>query len=649
AINVSMAALTASTTASQQTSDLPLRNYPCAPEPVGDSTPDVPPAAMSQSTSVLPTHLPETPCSMAAEYGEGVKDTAPPAAVIAENIFRVYSGESRSRSEASSHRRGRVRGPVRSSTPTPTRSPSAGRSRPRQRGELSPAAQTLNEKVQRFLRSMNTPSPTEELMKENRSLHQRVAALQRTELDLLNDNQDLAPRLASTQKRQETRRRQWKEELLNREKVFEARIKDLELRLARQEAELMRVALERTRETTALSDNAITSWFATKASAWRGWAEDFAHQDPNRVRSGLHPLQLRELCEGVKPSVRLTDKGELPEGLLTPTGNDGVHTAQVLLQGMLANFISSEVFKSPFWVFNAISVSTLELESPSVPRLNSPIGFRMDLAMWNSDVALPWRRQRKAWRSSLMKAFCDGGMSTPVYSILLTEDARALAEARLRYAGRLKDNFLRSPARFLLQDQDAAGIEKLERRLLQEIDAALRFSCQLWCRRDPIFVKGLDELADMTFNAASDNMELCQAQAPLYAQHAGSTANARDAPPGYHDGHSVVMVVQPSIGVKQSVGNGKGAKDSIKAWVKASVLVAPPKPVQQAPAAAQKAASPPKTVSMKAILPPPAPPKNPKEQALILLPTLTFKGPQPLLLKQPAGLSMTLLEQAKVL
>jgi hypothetical protein len=251
-------------------------------------------------------------------------------------------------------------------------------------------AQTVDEKVQRFLRSMSPPSPTEELKKENRSLHQRVAALQRTERDLLNDNQDLARRLASTQKRQETRRRQWKEELLNREKVFEARIKDLESRLARQEEELVRVALERTRETTGLSDHAIASWFATKASAWRGWAEDFAHQDPDRVRSGLHPLQLRELCEGVKPFVRLTDKGELPEGLLkTPAGNDGAQTAQVLLQGMLAHFMSSEVFKSPFWVFDAISAGTLELESPSVPRLDSPIGFRMDLAMWNFDVSPP--------------------------------------------------------------------------------------------------------------------------------------------------------------------------------------------------------------------------------------------------------------------
>ncbi|KAK3307785.1 uncharacterized protein B0T15DRAFT_549614 [Chaetomium strumarium] len=474
----------------------------------------------------------------------GIKDTAPSAAVIADNIIRVYGSESRSRSEASSHGRKRVRGPVRSSTPTPTRSPSAGRSRPRQHREPSPAAQTVDEKVQRFLRSMSPPSPTEELKKENRSLHQRVAALQLTERDLLNDNQDLARRLASTQKRQETRRRQWKEELLNREKVFEARIKDLESRLARQEEELVRVTLGRTRETAGLSDHAIASWFATKASAWHGWAEDFAHQDPDRVRSGLHPLQL-----------------QLPEGLLSPAGNDGAQTAQVLLQGI-----------------------TLELESPGVSRIDSPIGFRMDLAMWDLDVSppgdvrsprpavmanggrhgphamrslprlvtsmesagssplgqnLPTRRATEglhrmflnapggaenvnAWRSSVLKAFCEGGMSTSVDSILLTEDAaRPLSRGQAPVRG-LKDAFLRSPARFLLRDQDAAGIEKLERRLVQEMDSALRFSCQLWCRREPISVRGLDELVDTAFSAASDSMELCQAQQapppPRYAQ-----------------------------------------------------------------------------------------------------------------------------------
>jgi hypothetical protein len=234
---------------------------------------------------------------------------------------------------------------------------------------------------------MSPPNAADELVNENRSLNQRIAALQRTERDLLNDNQELARRLSSNQKRHDTRRKHWKEELVNREKVFEARIRDLESRLARQEEELVRIAIDRSRE-MGLNDTAITSWFATKANTWRQWADDFAHRDPDRVQSGLHPLQLRELFEGVKHFVRLTDKGALPEEVLSPLHNR-TGSARALLQGMLANFIVAEVFESPFWVLDVVSGNALEPESPSVPRLNSisPVGFRMDLATWNFDIA----------------------------------------------------------------------------------------------------------------------------------------------------------------------------------------------------------------------------------------------------------------------
>jgi hypothetical protein len=281
-----------------------------------------------------------------------------------------------------------------------------------------------------------------------------------------------------------------------------------------------------------------------------------------------------------------------------------------------------------------------------------------------------------------MKTFCEGGMSTEVNSILLTEDARLLAEARLIYAATLKDRFLRSPARFLLQDQDAAGIEKLERRLVQEIDAALRFSCQLWCRRDTPQIKGLRELSEMVFNSSNGNMELCRAQAPLYAEPVRNVGT-EEGPPGYHDGHSVIMVVQPSVGVSSSAGTKKDAKGSSKIWAKASVFVASPKPAAASPkpmvpspkpgAASPKPAalslnlkavtestkpaqeliatqdaSPPDTTSIKAmagaasppLLSPPAPPVPPKDSqdsALILLPNIAFKDliPRPLRKQSP--------------
>ena len=175
-----------------------------------------------------------------------------------------------------------------------------------------------------------------------------------------------------------------------------------------------------------------------------------------------------------------------------------------------------------------------------------------------------------------MKALCEGGMSAEVDNILLTDDGRLLAEARVRHAGRLKDVFLRSPARFLLQNQDAAGIEKLERRLVREIDAALRFSCQMWCRRDTPCVRGLRDLAETSFSFPNDEMELYHTHPPLSSPPATRTTNAGDASPRYHDGTSVIVVVQPSIVVGTVRGNGKSTNRVLS---KASVLVTAPNSV----------------------------------------------------------------------
>ncbi len=742
-LNPSMAALTGSSTTTQS-SDLPLRNYTCSPEPVADSEPDAPLLPASHPISGLPVGPPETPSSVAAEYGDGDRDITPSAAVLTENVFQAYS-RSRSRSGASSKGQQGGRGSARSSTPTPNKLPAESRSRSLQRRDLSPGTRALNDKIDRFLRSMTPIDLGDDLAKENRSLHQRVAALQRTERDLLNDNQELARRLASVQKRHDTRRHQWKEELLNRERVFEARIKDLESRLARQEEEFVRIALDRPKE-TALGDSAISSWLAAKANIWREWAGDFAHRDPSRVQSGLHPLQRTELCEGVKHFVRLSETGQLPGELLTSPANDEAWTARVLLHGMLANFIISQTLASPFWVFDVIAPNSLELESPIMPRLNSvsPVGFRMDLAMCNFSIAPPRdvrsprlipvaqerlaesRDMRKlprlvtsipppnlsagpaaglldhnlpsrqameelsrvlsnsmscvhkpssndpsaalvahtttpiaqgdnnnanAWRTSLMKAFCEGGMSAEVDNILLTDDGRLLAEARVRHAGRLKDAFLRSPARFLLQDQDATGIEKLERRLVREIDAALRFSCQMWCRRDTPCVRGLRDILETSFSSSNDEMELYQTHPPLSSPPSIRIAVSGDAPPGYHDGNSIIMVVQPSIGVGTSRGNGKGTRGGTRVWGKASVLVTAPNSVPE-PEAAPPHIAPTAAVLAKAVVATPkstvhpqVPRKDhndPHQSALTLLPNIAFTAAPPLFLKKSPMLSMSL-------
>ncbi|KAK4121187.1 hypothetical protein N657DRAFT_623362 [Parathielavia appendiculata] len=693
AINASTAALTGSTITSQQSSDLPLRNYPCPSEAADEPDPsDLLPAA-SHSASPHRAPPPETPSSIAAEYGDSNRDAAPSAAAITNSVFQSYS-RFRSRSGPSNASHGVVLGTARSNSPAPGRSHSESRSQSFQRRELSPASEDIPE-VQRFLRSMSPPNPMDELAKENRSLQQRIAALQRTERDLLNDNQELARRLASNQKRHDTRRQRWKEELVNREKLFEARVKTLESRLARQEEELIRITLDRSRD-TVLNDSIISSWFASKAKTWRVWVDDFAHRDPDRLQSGLHPLQLRELCDGVRHFVRLNDKGDLPSELLASSGSDGTRMVRLLLQGMLANFIISETLSSPFWVFDAVSGNSLEAESPSVPRFNSvsPVGFRMDLAMWNFSVGPPGdvrsprpmvlpheslaepQDMRKLPR--LVTAIQPPSLSTGSAAGLLDQDIptrqameslyRLLSktEVRLRYAGRLKDKFLRGPARFLLRDQDSAGIEKLERRLLQEIDATLRFSCQLWCRHDTPQVRGLHDLIETAFNNSRDDIELCQAQAPLHVQSPRGP-NADDAPPGYHDGHSVIMVVQPSVGISTSTSTVQGAKVNYKVnpkvWTKASVLVATPKlPVREPPALQQngspgattlKATA--NTASVKAMLespspvsppssapPPPVPPKDAKESALILLPNIAFKNLSARAPKQLPSLAISL-------
>ncbi|KAK4221518.1 hypothetical protein QBC38DRAFT_125818 [Podospora fimiseda] len=86
-----------------------------------------------------------------------------------------------------------------------------------------------------------SPTPSSEILAENRSLHQRIAAMQRTELDLLNENRKLSRKLTAAQQHYEVRRDQWKEEWLNREKAYKDRIKALEARVVEQERELQDV------------------------------------------------------------------------------------------------------------------------------------------------------------------------------------------------------------------------------------------------------------------------------------------------------------------------------------------------------------------------------------------------------------------------
>ncbi|KAH6641904.1 hypothetical protein F5144DRAFT_150467 [Chaetomium tenue] len=689
----------------RQGPDLRLGNHLASPN-FEHSSP-----AATQPTTGVPASLPETLSPVASKPHDATKNTITSPVSIPGDVGKPHT-RARSRTETPIKSNDGPGSAARSNTPTAWRSPSESRLALRQRRDPSPTIQVPDEKVKMYLYRMAPPGPTGELAKENRSLHQRIAALQRTETDLLNENQNLAHKLASTQKRYDSRQKRWKQGLIKMEDGFRARIKDLEHRLSQQEAELSQVILGQAGGTT-LDDPDIISWFVEKESTWQEWAHDFAHPDPDRVRAGLHPLHLRELCKGVKDFVRLADHGELPEELLA-TVNDGVRPARLLLHGMLVNFIISETLKSPFWVFDVISADALDLESPSVPRLNSmsPIGFRMDLAMWNFNISpprearsprpapmtdplaepqnmrkpprlitstqppgvssdsviklsgqsLPSRQAMESlyqvlsdfpgggqnadlWRASVMKTFFDGGMSAKVdnFSSTTNNSHLPLADARLKYAGQLKDRFLRGPARFLLQHQEAKGIEKLEYRLVQEIDAALRFSCQLWCRRDTPLVRGLRDLTDETFNFNSNEMQLYPTRAPLRAERAVRNVG-KNEPHACHVGHPVIMVLQPSISVRTATGHegtAKGRNASTRIWTKASVLVSTPNISAQESPLSQQAASP-DAASFKAVVEPLMSPTaslaSPMaaEESVMILPSMAFKNvPRPLLKQSP--------------
>ncbi|KAK0629464.1 hypothetical protein B0T17DRAFT_487861 [Bombardia bombarda] len=489
-----------------------------------------------------------------------------------------------------------------------------------------------------------------ELLLENRSLYERVAALQRTERDLLAENQDLERQFGLLKQNDDARQRQLREEFREREKTLEAHIRKLRKQIHQQEEQMTRIAIEQSKELTPLlSDDQIVSWFDDQNMAWHIWAKDFAHKSPNRLKAGgsLHPLQLRELCGGIKEFVRLQDDGGLPEELLT----GGAGMVQVLLHAMLVNFIFTETLASPFWVFNAMSLGTLESpflppntstpldlaqlkhkdvaaslrttffppRSPGTtshnslfpPPLHVNTSLASSLALESADLVLPTRVMMEnlhrlflkaqedsadlgitahQYRAALMRLLAESGFSTAADSTAApnskNEARRMLIDSRLNYTRRLKERFLSGAARFLLQNQDPSGIERLELRLARQIDDALRFSCQIWSLISPIRLIGWKELQGKEFTSLSEVMTLCNAQAPtltaraVQSQGGGSRSKHETPPPGYHDGRPVVVVVQPAVEALATETMGDGfetdSENVSRVWTKARVLVAGP-------------------------------------------------------------------------
>ncbi|KAL2016065.1 hypothetical protein VTK56DRAFT_4303 [Thermocarpiscus australiensis] len=389
---------------------------------------------------------------------------------------------------------------------------------------------------------------------------------------------------------------------------------------------------------TLLSNEEISAWFDDQDAAWNDWARTFGHEDPNRLSSGLHPLQLQELCDEVKGFVRMTvgDSPSLPVELLNG-GKEAVHT---LLNAMLANFICAEILASPLWIFVATSLGTLESPGivPAKPLAGLP-GFRMDMNSF-SDVAplrpgpvptprspqsppplitsmlpplqvgpgasmlgLPLKSDMERlvhmltdaqegssrvaahhWRAQMMRLFAEGGFSLADPSAAgRNETRRTFVESRLNYARKLKERFLGGATRYLLQDQEPSGIEKLERSLTDIIDDALRFSCRLWSRVAPLRLQGWNDLADKEFRSSSQLMTLCHAQAPIdHRNHRRERSQDKHSqfPPAHPGDRPVIMLVQPAV-VTASINDdrddeGAAAEGVHLVWLRARVMIAGP-------------------------------------------------------------------------
>lgn len=625
---------------------------------------------------------PDTPSSTIVEFGDHVKlgQVVPSAAELASTVYHriaqsqsiptpVQRPESRgpksiekegTRGRSSSNSNSRTSSPVVGPSSTPvqressqssllraaqagsTREREKEREKDRDRSDAVSVANSdkpltalerelANHRVNRFLQSIAAQSPVDpdkELLMENRGLYQRVAALQRTERELLADNQDLMRQYATLKQHHDVRRRQWREDFRLREKTFEARIRQLKDQIQRQDEQLAQLTASYARRPPPLvSDEEVSVWFDRRDSDWHSWAQEFSNPSIERLTTELHPTQLQELCEGVKGFVRLTEDGNLPAELLS----HGSETIPSLLHGMLANFICAETLASPFWVFNALAAGTLE--SPSIPApppaLSVVTGsrFRMDRTLFNdiaplrsaacahtpgsplfppplitsmlpslgaTGMGMPIKTDMESlytmlskaqtddcdasvhtWRSQLMRLFAEGGMSTKdPQSAGSNESRRVLIESRLNFARKLKEKFLGGAARYLLKEQTFAdGIEALESSLMSHIDSALRFSCQLWSRATPLRIHGFNELSGSVFRERSPIMELCLAQAPTQYERLGPET----PPPGYYDGRAVLMVVQPGV---EAIGVGDeapedpiGHEDGPKIWLKARVMV----------------------------------------------------------------------------
>ncbi|KAK3326703.1 hypothetical protein B0H66DRAFT_167833 [Apodospora peruviana] len=358
-----------------------------------------------------------------------------------------------------------------------------------------------------------------------------------------------------------------------------------------------------------VTDSDIEAWLTTRGSSWFEWADDYAHRDGSDRITKLDMIQQHELCRRIKSFVHLTEDGKLPPELLARRGR--INTAQILLDGMLAHFVVKEAFVSPLWVFAALSVNRAELVSPDSSPVSpfsrvppgSPSSSSMPgLTCLSYEEGLPSMRDMgklqdlfvraqqdhggaevHTWRTQLMRILTDGGLSHDPNNLPTSKNMRRLVRARREYARKLKEEFLSGPARLLLQDQDAAGIERLEWRLVNELDMALRLSAQLWSSQSSSpRMRGLGDLkAGSTYPFSTHTgggtmmIDLCQAQQMEFTVR------------GYDDRRSIIAVLRPEIRARgigdfDTIAHSSAGLDK-RVWTNAQVFVSPRSVVAAAP------------------------------------------------------------------
>ena len=378
----------------------PTINPRLVPGPIGLGSNSPPLDPVSGNLLQPVDEEPGTPSSTIVEFGDLGRGTVPSAAQLVESIHRSFSqahvaSEPRSNSKTRGAQDNRETREGRESRDQSRSRNVATTTEPRDRSQSAHSRSAMprdstgiphgrnatndrglaDERINRFLQSMAqqaAQTAESEVLQENRSLYQRIAALQRTERELLAENQDLTRKLAAMKQHHERRARQWNEGSRRRDIDYETRMREL--------GEQLLDLVSRHPQTLPgiLSNEEITTWFDDQDAAWYAWATTFGHQDGQRLSSGLHPLQLQELCGDVRGFVRMTDTGGLPPELLDG-GKEALHT---LLNGMLAHFLCDEILASPMWVFVAASLGTLESPGmvPTKPLLGSSgVGLRMDM------------------------------------------------------------------------------------------------------------------------------------------------------------------------------------------------------------------------------------------------------------------------------